>query len=375
MIYKRGKYFSYKFQWNGQMLYFSTGLTNATAARKAESIKRASLAEGRAGIKRPEDIPTLHEYLERTILPWAEAQFVAVPASLKWYRNESRVLIEHAPLADARLHEINNTLVSGFKSWRQKQGRAIATINSSLRVLRATLSHAVEDGHINYAPKIRQLKGAAKRDYVLPPELEQKYLENCTQPLRDVAIIMLDAGLRPKEIYCLRWEDFRFDAKNPAIRVKGTKSAAAIRIVPMTPRVRDMLVGRWEAAGKPLHGFAFLAKRRADHIIDNTVMEPHWNAVRDSGINMKEFKLYCLRHTCLTRWGDRGMDAWSLAYLAGHSSIKQSMTYVHPTEASTARAFGSGNQLQPGDKTGDNPDASILIGAASLLVPSTPIKS
>ena len=218
--------------------------------------------------------------------------------------------------------------------------------------------HDIKSGLLDVVPKLKQLKGAKKREYVLPPELEQKFLDACTEPLRSVAIIMLDADVRPNEIYSLRWSQVRFDARRPAIAVKGTKTAAAVRNVPMTPRVRDILTTRWNELGKPLDGWVFPAKRRRDdHIIDNTVMAARWNAIEKSEIGTKDFKLYCLRHTRLTRWGDRGTDAWSLAYLAGHSSIKQSMTYVHPSPSSTERLSMVRSIVRVVTKLGTKPKA------------------
>ena len=42
--------------------------------------------------------------------------------------------------------------------------------------------------------------------------------------------------------------------------------------------------------------------------------------------------LYSLRHTFLTRLGESGCDAWTLARIAGHSSVAMSTRYVHPSE-------------------------------------------
>ena len=42
--------------------------------------------------------------------------------------------------------------------------------------------------------------------------------------------------------------------------------------------------------------------------------------------------LYSLRHTFLTRLGESGCDAWTLARIAGQSSIAISSRYVHPSE-------------------------------------------
>jgi integrase len=82
-----------------------------------------------------------------------------------------------------------------------------------------------------------------------------------------------------------------------------------------------------------MSGWVFPAKRaNAGRIVPNTIYEPHLNAVKNSGLNQREFVLYALRHTCLTRGGNSGMDAWTLARLAGHSNVRQSMTHVHPSD-------------------------------------------
>jgi hypothetical protein len=70
----------------------------------------------------------------------------------------------------------------------------------------------------------------------------------------------------------------------------------------MTPRVRDIIQPRWNAAGKPENGWLFPATRaKVGDIVDNTIYEPHTNAVEKIGLNPGEFVLYALRHTCLTR--------------------------------------------------------------------------
>ena len=47
-------------------------------------------------------------------------------------------------------------------------------------------------------------------------------------------------------------------------------------------------------------------------------------AKRNDERPVKPFVLYDLRHTFLTRLGESGGDAWTLARIAGHSNIKQS---------------------------------------------------
>jgi hypothetical protein len=47
---------------------------------------------------------------------------------------------------------------------------------------------------------------------------------------------------------------------------------------------------------------------------------------------VRPFVLYSFRHTFLTRQGESGVDAWTLARIAGPSSIGISSRNVHPSD-------------------------------------------
>jgi len=51
------------------------------------------------------------------------------------------------------------------------------------------------------------------------------------------------------------------------------------------------------------------------------------------------FPPYCLRHTALTRLAEAGCDAFTLARIAGHSSITITQRYCHPQADAIERAF------------------------------------
>ncbi len=54
---------------------------------------------------------------------------------------------------------------------------------------------------------------------------------------------------------------------------------------------------------------------------------------------VNRFEPYCLRHTALTNLAAAGCDAFTLARIAGHSSIQITMRYCHPQAAAIERAF------------------------------------
>jgi integrase len=64
------------------------------------------------------------------------------------------------------------------------------------------------------------------------------------------------------------------------------------------------------------------------------------NSAQDQEKTVRPIVLYSLRHTFLTRLGESGCNVWTLARIAGHSSIAMSARYVHPSEDSVVNAMG-----------------------------------
>jgi site-specific recombinase XerD len=54
---------------------------------------------------------------------------------------------------------------------------------------------------------------------------------------------------------------------------------------------------------------------------------------------LKHFQPYVLRYTALTRLAEAGCDVFTLARIAGHSSITITQRYVHPQADAIERAF------------------------------------
>ena len=70
---------------------------------------------------------------------------------------------------------------------------------------------------------------------VLTFEEQALYLAAASQPLRDIAEIMLDTGMRPEEVFRIRVENIDFRQKT--IFNPFGKTKAARRTIPMTENV------------------------------------------------------------------------------------------------------------------------------------------
>jgi integrase len=280
-IYKRGEVYWYKFMWKGELVRESTKQGNDKVARQMEAAHRTSLAKGEVGIRDKKPVPSLKEFCDRRFEPWAKAAFERTCRNnWYWFRAGIRRLVAFEPLAKATLDEITNETVAGFAVHEQtrlqnrgmdaseeKRGMAISSINSSLRVLRRALSLAVEWGLLEASPRLALLPGEHHRERVVTREEEIRYLSAAPDLLADVATVLADTGIRPDECYRLRWEDLTWaNGRNGSLLVANGKTAAARRVLPMTPRVRTVLESRWNATGRPPEGWLWPAPTTSGHI-------------------------------------------------------------------------------------------------------------
>lgn len=297
-------------------------------------------------------------------LPWAESAFSAKRKTWLYYRNGVRRLKGYAPLASLSMDDPKlGERASGYVATRQAKGLQVASINRELQVLRRLLHLAAEWGFVEQVPKIRMLGGERHREFVLSREEEGRYLAAAREPLAFVATVLADTGMRPEECYRLRWEYVTWvNGRYGALMVTHGKTAAARRLLPMTPRVRELLEGRWEATGKPIEGWVWPAPTKSAHVEPCSLKKQHAKALRLSKV--RAFVLYSLRHTFLTRLGASGCDVWTLARIAGHSSVAISARYVHPSEDSVLTAL----ERLSGHKTGHTPENLAIAGPEEKLL-------
>ena len=337
-IYKRGSIYWYKFTFNGEAIRESTRQKNQVIARNMESAHRTSLAKGEVGIRDKKPALSLREFAKVQFMPWAEATFAAKPKTWLWYRNGVRRLLACRAMAECGLDHIAGEHIAGYIAQRQSGGLLVSSINRELQVLRRMLRLAVEWGAVERVAKVKMLSGEQHREFVLTPEEEARSLSAASEPLASIATILADTGFRPEECYRMRWEGITWvNGRNGTLLVTHGKTAAARRVLPMTQRVRAILETRWEAAGRPLEGWVWTAPTLSGHVEASSLKKQHRKAVRLSKV--RPFVLYSMRHTFLTRLGESGCDVWTLARIAGHSSIAISARYVHPSEDAVLTAI------------------------------------
>jgi integrase len=267
-IYKRGNVYWYKFMWDGQLIRESTMQGNDRVARQMEAAHRTSLAKGELGIREKKVIPTLKSFCVERVEPWAKATFEqAAPKTWLWYCFGVNSIKNSRTLGNLKLNEIGPELIAEFASERQREGLQISSVNSCLRALRRVLRLAVDWGTLDASPKVKFLAGERRRERVITSKEEALYLAASRPLLHDVSLVLFDTGMRPEECHCLRWENINWDGgRNGMLLIAKGKTKAARRVLPLSPRVREVLENRWKLAGEPCDGWVWPAETKDGHI-------------------------------------------------------------------------------------------------------------
>jgi len=343
-IFKRGRVYWYHFVFSGTHVQESTKQGNPRVARQMEAAHRTSLAKGEVGIRERKQV-SLTDFLRNEFLPFVESKFKAVkPRTLRYYQYGAKTL-QDSDFASLDVREITDQHAGQYAA--KRASLSPSTVNCGLRTLRRAMSLAYQWGNLDRMPKITMAKGERQRERILTDMEATAYLAACRQPWKDCATIMLGTAMRPSEVFALRWENVLLNGNGGLLQITDGKSRAARRMLPLVPAVYNTLKARHDAQGSPTTGWVFPADTKSEHLEGGSAKNQHAAALNDVNeqakkkrtSKLKPFPPYCLRHTALTNLAAAGCDAFTLARIAGHSSITITQRYCHPQADAIERAF------------------------------------
>jgi len=342
-VYKRGKIWWYKFSFNGELIRESTKQSNKRVAEQMEAARKTALAKGEVGIQKKKPAPTLKQFAPR-FLQAIKALCGDKPATVDFYRRRLKYLLNNDQLASLPLDRIDEAAIDGYKEARSREKSrrakplAVASLNRELATLRRLLRLAYKWKIIDRVPTVQLFRGEHEREFALTHEQEQLYLGTARGDLRDIAILLLDTGLRIGEALQLEWPDVHLEPVNGAghgyltVRASTAKNSKA-RNVPLSARVVEMLRHR----GPAKSGYVF--QRPDGRRLSQTWLNEQHRRMRATLGLPADFVLHSFRHTFGTRLGQAGADAFTIMRLMGHSTVTVSQRYVHPVPESIERAF------------------------------------
>ena len=327
-IYKRGGVYWFHFIFDGRHVQKSTKTKSKAAAREIEAAYRVKLAKGEVGIDEKLPAPNFNEAM-KDFLAWSKNEHATKLSTHKRYVTSSKALLRF--FKDTQLDRITTDSVEQFKQRRIKQKGSRtkrhlrpATVNRELACLKILFNRLKRIVPLNPVSESKFLDEDNEQMRVLTPEEEKTYLLAASQPLRDIAMLMVDTGMRPEEVCRIRRENVNLE--HGFIFNPYGKTKAAKRKIPLSERATQILANRLEKA-KGVYLF------RGRGVGDTPILHvnrAHTSAVERSGIN--PFRLYDLRHTWASRAAMAGIDLVTLAAMLGHSKLAMVTRYCHPTE-------------------------------------------
>jgi integrase len=330
-VYRRGRIWWYNFEFQGRKIQESTGFTNKTAALRVEAKRKADLLDRRAGFTKSKLAPKFEEYVEQ-FLKWSQLQHK--PKTHELHDLNCQTLKRF--FSGKYLDEVTMEMVEDFKSarkqerlrWSKDRFVTGATVNRALTTLKLLYHQAERSSYAVKNPVVGVAMFSEPLDSmrVITFEEQASYLSKASQPLRDIAEIILDTGMRPEEVFRIRVENI--DLRQKTIFNPFGKTKAARRTIPMTDDVACLLKARIKKLEKKETPFVFPSPYNFQKPI-GSVKKAHRSAVIRAKIK-GHFRLYDARHTFATRAVASGADLPTLSALLGHAGILMTMRYVHP---------------------------------------------
>ena len=219
------------------------------------------------------------------------------------------------------------------------QGYAQDTAKKVRELMFFSFEKAVINGYIlnNPATYVTLPRGVSKQKRRAITEYEREAVLSVSDkdPRYVYFLFMLFCGCRPSEVAEIQYRDIQ----DQTLHIRGTKTAAADRYVPIpeylsvrlssgdpyTYMFRNSRGGKLTPGNRDRLWKTF--RRALDSYLECNVSKDELNSVKTA---VPTFTPYCLRHTYATDLMRAGVDIRTAQYLMGHSSIKMTAdVYTH----------------------------------------------
>lgn len=323
----------------------STKQTGKTKAGQYEAALIHQLSTGvRSGIR--SKAPVLRDYAKHFLSRIESSRLE--PKTKEYYRGGWK-MIEGLGIAGMRMDGIT----SGVAASLSFSGSPSHT-NNALRTLRRMLSMAFEEEVLLRAPRIKLAKEQG-RERLITADEERLILSRAQPTLRDAFILVFDAGMRPCEVAELHWE--RVDLVRGVILVAGetTKTRSGRRHLPMTQRVREMLMER----AKLSSDWVFPSKRYPGKPMSRGAISTMFAAFKRTLGLPRDLVLYSARHTFATDLVGATGNLSQTQRTLGHASISTTTRYLHPSVAALGTIMDERNALREFSHIPSHSDSTI----------------
>lgn len=242
------------------------------------------------------------------------------------------------------LSEVTPAVVHEFVTQLEAIGLAYSTVKGVLRLLKAALHSAQEEGLIQKNPckKIRVQPKEAPEQRVLSRS-EQETLRSAALKQNDLpTLLSLYTGMRLGEICALKWSDIDWEKKTVTVRRTAQRMASIENCV---GKRTLLMIGspksRHSHRVLPIPDFVLMLFRSMAQVVDtdnafifgkaNRAAEPRTVQRRFQrlmkALGLPGVHFHTLRHSFATRLMELGVDIQTVSALLGHQSAKTTLDF------------------------------------------------
>jgi site-specific recombinase XerD len=220
---------------------------------------------------------------------------------------------------------------TGETCFNSKKKISAASINRELACIKTMFKMAVRWGRMKYNPAtgIEKLEEAPFEYRILNDAEIAGLIAKANDELKRLLIVALNTGMRKSEILSLKWSDIKFEGGYITVRAENSKSKKG-RNVPMNAAVLEV----FRKIPKRSRIYVFFNKETGKHVKD--FRTSFLRACRKAEI--KKMRIHDLRHTAASKMIEGGIDIVTVSKILGHSDIKITMRYCHPTPENMQKA-------------------------------------
>jgi len=250
--------------------------------------------------------------------------------------------------AVSRPNELAQAHLDSFIESRRRAGWSTASINGSLRILRAALNHAARDGRIaRPAPPVSLLRETRRLPSILTEDEVERLLRVAAADARLAILLAAHAGLRHVEILHLKIGDIDLGACTLAVRAKTRQRDGVSwtpkdhdeRGIPLSPALAAALLPA--VTRGPCDAWLFPGVEPSRPRV--SLAAPIRQAFRAASLNdpARRPGLHQLRRTWASRLLASGADVETVRELGGWSDLLVVQRYVCSASAQKRRAIAT----------------------------------
>lgn len=318
--------------------YRKAGFATKKEAEYAEQVMRQTvIVEGKS--------PTASQrirFADMLSLYYEQREAEVAPTTARNEQRREKFLNRH--FGKRFVDEINEGDILAFRTQRKNDGLCNRAVNIDLALVRQVFKFAVAKGYASFNPTlaVKSLRQVIKDHPLITPEEMERFMMEAGKTRTGFQLVVwlklrAFTGLRPRESLYLEWQDVDIDKEQIFVRSKNGSplKTGKFRVVEIHPLLKTVLVQwrkQWDqkmaSIGTP-HQWVFYYPDHPEQRSDG--FKRSFERAR-AAAGIPHFRSYGLRHYFISQAIMSGVDTFTVAKWAGHSSTQMiDQVYGHLT--------------------------------------------